>query len=183
MTILWRRLDHPGLEWCQLLQTQKEKSLGGVALFEYDRLPCRMEYLIKCGSTWTAAAVEVHGQIGKRSISIQLKVDSKGRWMRNGKVVPSVDGCVDVDLGFSPSTNLLPIRRIGLRPGQEASVTAAWVEFPSLLLRPLPQLYRRIDQESMHYESAGGVFKRKLSINRQGFVTRYPDYWEVVASV
>jgi hypothetical protein len=177
--ILWRRLDHPGHEWCSLLQDRKEKTISGLALFQYGQSPCRMEYVIRCDPAWKTRAVRIDGFIGKRLVSIELTVDSKGLWRRNGRVVSSVDGCIDVDLGFSPSTNLLPIRRIGLRPGRKAEVTAAWVEFPSLRLKPLPQVYGRIDEQTMHYESSGGVFKRDLLINRHGFVTHYPDYWEV----
>lgn len=35
----------------------------------------------------------------------------------NGVDCPAVAGCTDIDLGFSPSTNLLPIRRLSLEVG------------------------------------------------------------------
>ena len=68
---------------------------------------------------------------------------------------PAVAGCVDLDLNFSPSTNLLPIRRLNLSVGQEAAVRAAWLRFPSFILEPLEQLYRRVDATTYRYESAG----------------------------
>jgi hypothetical protein len=92
-----------------------------------------------------------------------------------------VAGCIDLDLGFSPSTNLLPIRRLGLAVGQEAEVKAAWLRFPGLPLEPLEQLYRRIDVTTYRYESAGGSFVTELQVNAQGLVTRYPNFWEVEA--
>jgi hypothetical protein len=39
------------------------------------------------------------------------------------------EGCLDIDLGFSPSTNLLPIRRLTLAVGEAATVRAAWLPF------------------------------------------------------
>jgi hypothetical protein len=41
-------------------------------------------------------------------------------------------GCVNIDLNFSPSTNLLPIRRLDLSVGASAIVRAAWLRFPGM---------------------------------------------------
>ena len=71
---------------------------------------------------------------------------------------PVVSGCIDLDLNFSPSTNLLPIRRLNLSVGQQATVRAAWLRFPSFALEPLDQLYRRVGESSYRYESASGKF-------------------------
>lgn len=88
-------------------------------------------------------------------------------------------GCIDLDLNFSPSTNLLPIRRLGLAIGQEAVARAAWLRFPSFTLEPLEHLYRRIDATTYRYESAGGRFVTELQVNAAGFVTYYPNFWQV----
>lgn len=91
--------------------------------------------------------------------------------------------CIDLDLNFSPSTNLLPIRRLGLAVGQEAEVKAAWLRFPSFTLEALKQLYRRIDVATYRYESAGGRFVTELQVNEVGLVTRYPNFWQVEAGI
>jgi hypothetical protein len=85
---------------------------------------------------------------------------------------------VDLDLNFSPSTNLLPIRRLRLDVGQEAAVRAAWLRFPGFTLEPLEQRYRRTADDAYRYESAGGAFVRDLTVNDEGFVVRYPGLWE-----
>ena len=93
-----------------------------------------------------------------------------------------MEGCIDVDLNFSPSTNLLPIRRLGLAVGEEAEVRAAWLRFPSFTLEPLPQLYRRLSDDTWRYESAGGAFVRDLTVNGDGFVDRYPGFFEATGA-
>ena len=88
---------------------------------------------------------------------------------------------LDLDLNFSPSTNLLPLRRMALDIGQTAIVKAAWLRFPSFTLEPLDQVYRRLAVETYRYESAGGEFVRDLTVNPAGFVTSYPDFWALEA--
>lgn len=112
-------------------------------------------------------------------IEIEIAVDSARHWRLNGRECLEVAGCIDLDLNFSPSTNLLPIRRLGLATGEEADVRAAWLRFPSFTLEPLEQRYRRIDAASYRYESAGGSFVAKLQVNEAGFVTEYPDLWRI----
>jgi hypothetical protein len=97
----------------------------------------------------------------------------------DGKAQPGVAGCLDVDLNFSPSTNVLPIRRLALGVGKEASVRAAWLRFPSFSLEPLEQLYRRTGRRTYRYESAGGRFTRDLDVDANGLVIRYPGFWEL----
>jgi hypothetical protein len=93
-----------------------------------------------------------------------------------------LQGCVDVDLGFSPVTSLLPIRRLNLALGSRAQVRAAWVRFPELTLEVLEQAYTRVGGATYLYESAGGAFQRELSVNAVGFVVEYPDYWRAEAT-
>ena len=87
--------------------------------------------------------------------------------------------CIDLDLNFSPSTNLLPIRRSNLAIGEGTEVRAAWLRFPSFKLEPLSQRYKRIDESTYRYESGGGNFVTELTVNAVGFVTTYPDLWQI----
>ncbi len=88
-------------------------------------------------------------------------------------------GCIDVDLGITPSTNTLPIRRLNLQVGESADVTAAWVRFPELTVEPLAQRYTRLDERRYRYESTTG-FSAELEVDELGLVVRYGDIWERV---
>jgi hypothetical protein len=102
-------------------------------------------------------------------------------WSLNGIACPEVAGCIDLDLNFSPCTNLLPIRHLTLAVGQTASIKAAWLRFPGFQLEPLAQKYTRLDETTYHYESAGGQFIANLQVNPAGFVTDYPNIWRAAA--
>jgi hypothetical protein len=151
----------------------------GTAVFAHNTHPCRLDYVVVCNAAWHTVSATVHGWVGTETIAIEIAVDAMSRWWLNGTECPSVAGSTDIDLNFSPSTNLLPIRRLGLAIGQEAQVQAAWLRFPSFTLEPLDQRYRRLDATTYRYESAGGTFTTDLCVTPAGFVTLYPHFFEV----
>ncbi len=174
--ILWRRTDRPGHEAARLLQSSAGSSLGGTALFIHEAQPVRLDYMIAMDAAWRTLSTMVAGWIGDREIHIEIEVDAEGRWTMNGQNVDAVAGCIDVDLNFSPSTNLLPIRRLALETGQEATVRAAWLRFPSLTLEPLEQTYRREAARIYRYRS--NSFEAVLKVNEAGLVTDYGPWIE-----
>ncbi|HET6341392.1 MAG TPA: putative glycolipid-binding domain-containing protein [Gemmatimonadota bacterium] len=175
--ILWRRLDLPGHE-IGILEPRKDGwELRGTAVFSHDGRPCKLDYVVLCDPDWRTSSARVEGMIGDRGVALKVSVDGRRHWCLNGEDSPAVAGCTDIDLGFSPSTNLLPIRRLSLTVGEEAEVRAAWLPFPALEFEPLPQMYRREGERTYRYESSGGRFVRMLEVNRVGFVVKYPELW------
>jgi uncharacterized protein len=178
MPILWRRLDRPGHESARIFDRDSRRHLAGTAVFAHEGRPCRLDYSIACDEAWRTRSARVEGWVGEELVEIELSVGSGGVWRLNGVEQPGVAGCIDLDLNFSPSTNLLPIRRLNLAVGEEAPVRAAWLRFPGFHLEPLEQIYRRIDAATYRYESAGGSFVTDLAVDEEGFVTRYPGFWQ-----
>jgi uncharacterized protein len=176
-TILWRRLDMPGHEAARLMETSDGWNLAGCALFSHEDRAVRLDYMIACDSGWRTHYALVVGWFGDREIHREITIDTGRRWTVNGEDVPHVSGCVDLDLNFSPSTNLLPIRRLGLAVGETASIRAAWLRFPTFTLEPLDQSYTRVSEDTYRYESGGGRFTAQLKIDASGFVTDYPPAW------
>lgn len=176
-SIIWRRLDTPGHEWAQGTADASESRLYGTAIFLYEGKPCCLEYLIECDARGETVTAEVVGEVGEDTIEIEIYVDGDGNWTMNGEPVPGVKGCEDIDLNFSPVTNTLPIRRLKLGIGESRKVNAAWLKFPSFKLEKFPQTYKRIDETTYHYESAGGEFQRDLTVSAFGMVIEYPGIW------
>jgi len=179
--ILWRRLDQPGHEAARLFQRETGWALTGTAVFAHDAQPCRLDYVVVCDVGWRTVSTRVTGWVGAASIDTAITVDPHGRWWRDERECPGVAGCIDVDLNFSPSTNLLPIRRLRLDVGQSADVRAAWLRFPSFALEPFDQTYRRLGPSTYRYESASG-FAAELEVDATGFAVRYGDIWHADAA-
>jgi hypothetical protein len=176
-SILWRRIDVPGHEAARLVFRDGRWHLLGTAVFAHEGRGCRLDYRIACDERWRTVSARVSGWVGGEEVEIEI-AHADGRWTMNGAECPQVAGCTDVDLNFSPSTNLLPIRRLGLAVGEEGPAAAAWLRFPGLRLERLDQTYRRLGERAYRYESADGAFRRDIEVDDAGLVTRYPDFWE-----
>lgn len=155
--------------------------ISGLVLIAHEGRPCRLEYRIACDAEWRTRSLRVHGLLGGSPAGLELTRSEQGDWHADGRPVPALHECMDVDLGFSPSTNLLPIRRLGLHVGDHAPVRAAWVRFPTLTLQVLEQVYTRIGTDRYRYESANGTFQRDLTVSADGWVIEYPDFWQAEA--
>ena len=181
-SILWRGFVLPGHEACRLFSQNSSWHLEGTAVFSHEQRPCRLDYQVICDAAWRTLSGKVEGWLGNTVVDIQIKTDLTGLWWLNDLEQSDVMGCIDVDLNFSPSTNLIPIRRLDLAIGETAEVKAAWLRFPSFKLEPLSQQYHRLDETTYRYESAGGQFVADLKVNRSGFVIDYPGLWQAEAT-
>jgi hypothetical protein len=180
-TILWRGLVSPGHESCGLFSRGSEWHLHGTAVFSHEQRPCQLDYRIRCDMAWHTLFARVEGWLDSQLIDLRIRRDPNGRWWLNDIRQPDVADCTDIDLNFSPSTNLLPIRRLGLAVGEAAEVKAAWLRFPSFKLEPLPQRYSRLSEDTYRYESNSGQFVAELKVSPSGFVIEYPGLWQAEA--
>jgi hypothetical protein len=177
-SILWRALYWQGHEACSLCRINSEWRLEGTAVFLHEGRTCRLSYLIVCDEIWQTRSAVVSGWFGDEDVNLEISVDADRHWQVNGVIKPAVNECIDLDLNFSPSTNLLPIRRLRLEVGQRVDVTAAWLRFPSFELETLSQAYERLGEFKYRYSSRGRAFVTELTVNKTGFVTSYPQFWE-----
>lgn len=175
--IRWRRLDQPGTDEAELIAADDGWSLSGVAAFTQAGESWRLEYVISCDAAWRTRRCTLRGGAGIARVALDLVRDERGRWAIDGCTDQLLDGCDDVDLGFTPATNLLPIRRLQLAVAEKAHVRAAWVQIPALRVEVLEQDYTRLDAGRYLYESVGGKFRRELTVNEHGLVLDYPGLW------
>jgi uncharacterized protein len=182
-TGLWAWPGRPALERFALHQDRQGWRLAGTILAAGQPGPVEARYEVACDGQWRTREVRVHLDEAGAARSVHLRVVD-GRWQENGREHEAVRGCLDADLNWSPSTNTLPIRRLGLAVGQGSGpLTAAWLRFPQLTLEPLPQEYRRLAERRYRYTSAGGAFTAELEVDEHGLVVDYGDVWRRVCEV
>jgi hypothetical protein len=180
-SLIWRRLDVPSLEHCRWWRLDDGWSLEGTVVAVQAERPTSVRYEVVLDSSWTTRSVIVRQSRGSDTTTIQLRADGERRWWDGSTELEELRGHHDIDLGITPATNTLPIRRLRLDPGDGADVVAVWVRFPQLEVRTLRQSYTRASGDRYHYRSEGG-FEAELTVDDLGIVTRYAEIWEMLTA-
>ncbi len=187
-TIFWAPWSGPGLEHLHLRATDGGYVANGVILGVADNRPFRLHYKVKCDSDWRTrkVALEAHGLDGE-TVCI-LRSDGRGRWKADsGDEVPQLAGCIDVDISVTPFTNTLPVRRLGLRPGQKADLNVVYIAAPALEIGPADQRYTCLQADGrsgkVTYEGPIGIFTADLPLDADGIVIDYPELFRRVYPV
>jgi len=179
-SILWRRLDGPGHDACRLLEGAAGWLLEGTAVFQDDRgRPTCLHYEVRCDRRWHTESGRVRGWIGERAVALRVERDAAGRWLLNDELVPGLEDQVDLDLGFTPATNLLQLRRLQLQIGQAADAPAAWLDVHGPSLTRLVQRYERRSATAYGYRAPEVGYEGELQVAPSGFVRSYPGLWVV----
>lgn len=176
-TGLWQWLQNPGLERFEFSRIGDEWLFRGTILTLAGNAATEAKYEIACDRSFRTrrANVSVRDATGERTLQITTE---NGRWFENGRETQTVNGAIDIDLGWSPSTNTLPIKRLKLEIGQSSGeFMAAWVRFPELTLQPLLQEYRRLADLHYRYSSRGGAFVANLIVDNDDLVVDYEGFW------
>ena len=160
-----------------------------------DPLPYRLDYTLDAtrGFVTRRLRIDVTGSGWRRSLD--LRSDGRGSWQIGadqdgdapdlpapGGPTEQLAGALDCDLGLSPLTNTLPIRRAGLHRGPGAhDFLMVWVSVPDLAVLASPQRY-----EHVRLTAPGSVvrfvdrglfpgFTAELELDDDAIVRRYPD--------
>ena len=190
--VIWEGLDDWRAEVAHVAIGDGELSATGTQL-GVDPLPYRLDYELETseGFVTRAMRVEVGGEGWARRLD--LSHDGHGNWRCESEQdgmpdLPAPGGGVsalgdarDVDLGLSPLTNLMPLRRAGLHEGPGATdLVAAWISVPDLGLHASRQRYEHVHRGSrgavVRYVDVGAHagFTSDLEVDGDGLVRLYP---------
>jgi uncharacterized protein len=199
ISLFWNRVDTAGTEHT-LANTDAGLYARGTAL-AIDPIPYSCRYELRTDPEWTTAHLDVTAEGGGWVRSLRLEL-AAGRWRATtaeqgdldavlsaaghaGAGLPGIEdpdllyGAFDVDLGGSPLTNTLPIRRLGLHQqktvetGVAHRLSVAWVLLPSLEVVQADHIYTPLDDGRIR--SAGETFSADLTIDDEGFIVDYPS--------
>ena len=191
--ILWRGID----EWRAEASSVEVASNGVRATgtqLGTDPLPYRADYKLDATDGFVTRRFEVTTGGTGWSRRVVLTHDGVGGWEcaaeTDGRVdlpAPGVDaqmlaGALDCDLGFSPLTNLMPVRRHRLHEGPGAEdFVMAWVSVPSLEVFASAQRYEFVRRDDdiriVRFIDRGRFagFTAELELDADGLVVLYPE--------
>jgi hypothetical protein len=180
--VIWTPEIGPGIEYLRLTERFGEIEADGLVIGTYEFGAFRLRYRIACDTEWKVRRVHL-GLIGGVR-EVKLSTDGKGNWVDSmGLPVAELVSCIDVDISGSPFTNTLPIRRLGLQPGQSADLPMVYVYVPTLQIVRVLQRYTclevssegglyRLDDVKSDFTS---TFTAVLSVDKNGLVLDYPE--------
>lgn len=176
----WRRVDVPGREEALIEQTREGWRLTGRLEAREAGIDARLDYVVECARDWRTRHALITGSASGVPVRFEFTADGNGHWALNGAPLALVKGALDVDLGFTPATNLLPIRRLNLAVGERAEVLTAWLRFPELRIEALKQSYEREAERVYRYDALvdGEPFQARLDTDEFGRVVHYEGLWE-----
>lgn len=170
----WRRLDRQGTDRCTLAAVDHGWILSGQASWT-DDVEIALNYAVRCDQQWNTLSADISGRRGKNPIGIKIHRNTKG-WTLNDVIQFPVTDCIDLDLSFTPATNLLPLRRLTLPENEPQPLSAAWLVPDLDRLDRLDQAYARMEGDAVAYASPN--FKARLTAHSSGFITHYPGLWD-----
>jgi len=173
-------VDSPGHDTCRFFKLANGCRLVGTAVFLESGRVWQLNYEVLADAAFRTRSASVKGFVGTTPVDVQVRGARGARWKVNGKSQPSIAGCLDVDLGFTPATNLLALRRLALKVGEEAQAPAAYLAFPAMQFKVLPQRYKRLSRSEYDYEAPTAGYRGTLRVSSEGAVVEYPGLFQAV---
>lgn len=177
-SLLWSYPQDHSIEYFSLVEETDHYLLKGTVISLLESEPACIHYVLRCTESWKTRSVIVQQQWANTEKQMSIKVHDNQHWTLNDEPVPFADGLIDIDLGVTPATNTLPIRRLSLSTNESQETTAVWVRFPQMVLEPLPQRYTRTGAGEYIYDSLNSGFRATLTVDTEGLVVRYGDFWQ-----
>lgn len=139
----------------------------------------RAQYVIRLSPTWHVRQFLLFRDLDEPDL--WLGVDHSARWGEmNGAHRTELDGCYDLDLGCTPFTNTLPIRRLPLDVGDSAELPVAWVDVETLDVHPERHRYTRLASHRWRFEQLHSGYDVELDVDDHGLVLDYPELFRRV---
>ena len=176
--VIWVPWVGPGLEHLRLVPEEGGSVADGLIVGMDRQRAFRARYEIRCDARWRVREVRV-AVPGSDQPAVELVADGDGSWTTRGSdTVPELEGCVDIDISATPFTNALPIRRLGLGPGESAELAVAYVDVPELQVGPERQRYECLEAHSdgglYRFEALPSGFTAEIPVDADGLVVDYP---------
>jgi len=174
--VLWLSATLQSAEHCIVRPGSRHATVTSTTLLPYGDVPARLDYTIATSPLWETLEVSIELSAGEYRQTVSLDHTNDG-WLVNGTPRADLDDCIDVDLGWTPATNMLPLRRAPINRLRSSLTTAAWVRFPELDVVPSDQKYTRLAGDRVRYQSS--TLEAELIVTPDGLVTTYGDgLWE-----
>lgn len=186
----WIKEDPIGIEQAVLNAEKGSTRIDSFAIGSAP-LPYRVHFLLELDENWVTRSLEISSQGDGWKRHLELNRSATGIWVGESDgtgELPWIEQGVeptalpahvlDVDVQYSPATNLMPVKRLGLnQTGRRETFTMAWISVPHLETYEDVQTYTILngdDSRLVGFESGDGSFKATIECDDDGVVIDYP---------
>jgi len=177
--VLWLDRRGDGAEHLTVVRTPAGFRATGVVLRAFEGLPLEVRYTVSADAGWRTTALDLSAQAPSGQLTFDLDVDGGAHWRQSGIPLRWLDGCLDVDLSFTPVTTTVAINRLGLAVGEQALLTVAHVQFPRSEVEAATRSYERLAER--RYRCVGDDLDAVVEVDELGLVVDYEGAWRAVA--
>jgi hypothetical protein len=127
-----------------------------------------VQYVVRLSPLWQVRQFLLFRDL--EAPDLWLGTDGSGRWGEmNGAHRVDLDGGIDVSLAITPFSYSMPIRRMALDVGQEASTVTLRIDVETLGVVPEAAIVRRLDPNRYGFVESEGT--REVVVDRYGLAT------------
>lgn len=176
--VLWHCAPLQSTEHCVIEATPEGWTIRGMTVLPLGQAPGRIDYHVSVDHQWLTRRAHIHVE-GALTRDVEVTV-AEGQWAVDGTRRDDLSGCTDIDLGWTPSTNTPPIRRLARKHARAATLRVAWLQIPTFELRPVTQRYTHLAERRWRYRC--GSFAATIDVDEDGLVDSYgSNLWRAIA--
>lgn len=181
----WCDWNGNGLDHCSFFESGDCLILEGVVTGTREG-DYGAHYFVRTDALFRTREVRVEYVGGPR---MHISADGEGRWhdLLRDEPIPWLADCLDVDIGVTPATNTLPIKRLTLREQASEDIVVAYVPLLTqikgdFLPRAASQRYSCLKLDQLYrYEGIFTGFTADLEVDKHGLVLDYPETFRRVS--
>lgn len=138
-----------------------------------------VQYVVRLSPTWQVRQFLLFRDLDEPDL--WLFADAHARWGEmNGAARSELDGCIDLDVDCSPSTDTVPIRRLRLHEGDAGEVHTVVVDVETLSVERARRRYHRIGPRRYAYDDLESGYRAEFDVDEHGFVIDHPGRYRRV---
>lgn len=176
--LIWQHQDAPGWEHVRVIADHPGWTVfDSILVREHTDQVLRGGYTLVTDKHWRTLELRLMIESSPGSMEgIHLLTEGDGRWTdADENHMPELDGCMDVDIQWSPLTNSLPINRLPLVEGEQHDIRVAYISLPDLAVRPVAQRHERVSKTRVRYSTGHRQNSFELTVDDEGLVIAYQD--------
>ncbi len=176
----WESDLYKSTERCKVVSKDGTIEVNASVAGQFEENPFTVNYLITTNRNWQTLNFSIGFKIDKKIGNMAYFTDGKGNWYKEEGVAEEFKGCLDIDISLTPFTNSLPINRLKLEENESAIIPVIYINIFTGAGKKVFQKYTRLSDEKYHYENVPNDFEAVLIVDKDGFVTGYPELFKSV---